>query len=293
MEYNTFFFAHGQVWIFLFGMYIYERDINHWIRFGQFIPFWHIPISLFSIIALGICLASGLILVTEVTTLRRSPELTKTLFFIAFFLFILQVIVIIVSVEFYVGISLLQATSIFPLPITFLIALLLLRHKGFRFMRKSYFQGFLMIVSCLMFPFAIVGMYSNSLVLYFPIGVCSIFFHNNLVEWGRFNMLFYLGRFFPEFIIFAGIWMVVGLILTAETIKLWGGKELTKKAFSMFILLLTFEIVYPIILVLLTYSGYLENINYIVPLPIPFLMAILLLKRRGVTLMPFKNIRGL
>ena len=120
-EYGTPEFGHVQAWIFSFGMYIYEWDINGWIRFGQFVPFWSTSTSLISIIALEI----GLILATEVISIKENTELTRKVFCYNIFLFSLHVILIVG-----LGLSLFGWDNIFPLPIPFLITILLLKHRG-------------------------------------------------------------------------------------------------------------------------------------------------------------------
>lgn len=121
IEYGTPEFTHVQAWIFSFGVYIYEWDINRWIRFGQFVPFWSTPISLISIIALEI----GLILAAEVISIKENTELTKKVFCYNIFLLSLYVILIVG-----LGLSLFGWDNIFPLPIPFLITILMLKHRG-------------------------------------------------------------------------------------------------------------------------------------------------------------------
>jgi hypothetical protein len=121
IEYGTPEFAHVQVWIFSFGVYIYEWEFDRWIRFGQFVPFWSTPISLISIIALEI----GLILAAEVISIKENTELTRKVFCYNIFLFSLHVILIVG-----LGLSLFGWDIIFPLPIPFLITILLLKYRG-------------------------------------------------------------------------------------------------------------------------------------------------------------------
>jgi hypothetical protein len=263
-----------QYWIFPFG--VYYHDYGEWLGLGRFQFALEYPFSFFNIIAV-IWVIIGMILATVVTRFRGSKKLTKKRFTILILLLSLQIVLPIVVVllvwqyPYYV----------FPLPIPFLVAIFLLRREGVQFMRESYFQGFLIFVSSLMLPFAIVGRHPSFLMYgqewLFPFGE----------YYGRFYMLFHRS----SFTIFAVIWVVSGLILAAEVITLLGSKKLTKKIFTILILLLILQLVGPIVAVLLVYSRSLAGILYVIPLPIPFLVAILLLKWSGVTLMPVKNLR--
>ncbi len=294
MEYSTPLFTYVQVWIFPFGAFFQEFGIGNYPTSSQFVMlFSQSYLILFSIIELVTSVAIGLILATIVVTLQESTDIIKKIYVFTILLLLITIqvaLAIDVVTLFALGGSLLWANYIFPLPIPLLIAILLLKHKGFRFMRESYFQGFLIFISSLMLPFAVVGFETNSQNWLFPFGVYQLSFSEHLVRSG-FLMPFYRENWFPYFIIFAVVWGAIGLIFAAEVIKLWGGKKFTKKAFSISIILLTLEIVGPIVAVLLMYGWTLAYISYIIPLPIPYLVAILLLRRRGVTLMSVKKLR--
>lgn len=290
-EYTTLFFTHVQVWIFPFGTLIQEFGTGNYPIFSEFVMlFSQSHLIIFSIIELVTSVTIGLILATIVVTLEESTDIINRIYVFTILLLLITIqvaLAIDVGTKFGLGGSLSGANYIFPLPIPLLIAIILLKHKGFRFMRESYFQGFLIFISSLMLPFAVVGFETNSQNWLFSFGVLGLSFSEHLVRSG-FLMPFYRENWFPYFIIFAVVWVAIGLIFATEAIKLWEGKRFTKKTFSISIILLTLEIVGPIVAVLLMYGWTLAYISYVIPLPIPCLVAILILRRGGVTLTSVK-----
>ena len=284
-------FTHVQVWIFPFGAYFQEFGIGNTLISSKSVLLFsqRYPI-LISIMVIMANLVVGLFLATKVITLQESTDITKKIYVISilFTLLIIQfTLTIDVMTLFGRGGYLLWANYIFPLPIPLLIAILMLKYKGFKFMRDSYFQGFLIFISSLMLPFTVVGFETNRQDWLFPFGVYHLSFSEHLIRSG-FLMPFFRENWFPYFIILGLGWMTLGLTLAVEMVKLWESKELGKKAFCILIILLILQIVGPIAAVFLVYDWALV---YVIPLPIPFLITILLLKHRGITIIPFKNLR--
>ena len=289
MEYNTPIERYVQVWVFPFGAYFQEFGIGGHPASSKFVMlFSQRYLFLFSITEVVLSVMIGLIFAKEIITLQQSTDLPKKIYLFTVLL-LLYSIQVAFAIDVVLGGSWIMINYIFPLPIPLLIAILLLKYKGFRFMRESYFQGFLVIISSLMLPFAVIGFESNRQEWLFPFGVCHLIFNEHIV-WTRFFMPFFLENWFAYFNILAMIWVVIGLFLAAEVIKLWESKELTRKAFSISIILLTLEIGCPIILGFLMYNWSFD-IKYIIPLPIPFLVVILLLKHGGVTITPIMDLR--
>lgn len=288
MEYNTPIERHVQVWVFPFGAYFQEFRIGGYPTFSQFVMlFSKSYLFLLDIMIVMTSVAIGLILATEVITLQESTDITKKIY-VGTILFLLLIIQFGLAIEVAgLGGPLYWANYIIPLPIPLLLAILLLKYKGFRFMRESYFQGFLIFVSSLMLPCAVLGFETNSQEWLFTFGVYYLMFNEHLVR-ARFFMPFFLEYWFPYFIILGVGWMAIGLALAVEVVKSWERKEFERKAFFISIILLILQIVGPIAAAFLVYDWILV---YVIPLPIPFLVTILLLKHRGITIIPFKKLR--
>jgi hypothetical protein len=284
IESPTWIGTHNQYWIFPFGVYIH--DYGQWLGLGRFHFVFEYPISYFIIIAV-IWVIIGLILTAVIMKFRGSKKLTKKMFTILILLLSLQIVGPIVVIL--LGFQL--VTYIIPLPIPFLVAILLLRRDGIQFMREPYFQGFLIFVSSLILPFAVVRFETPTQILYFSFGEYINYFD----QWpwiSQFYMLFYPRHSSPYFTIITVICVMIGLILAVEVMTLLESKRLTKKIFTILILLLILQIAVPIIMILLAFSSSSVGVIYIIPLPISFLIAILLLESNGITLITAKNLRG-
>ena len=289
LEYTTPFFRHRRVWIFPFGAYIQEIGIGDYPISSQFrLLISQGNLILFSIMIIVTSVVFGLILATKVITLQENSDLVKKIY-VSSILLLVIIIQIALAIEmmriFGIVGSLLWIHYIIPLPIPLLITILLLKHKGFRFMRESYFQGFLVLVSSSILPFAVVSFEIHYQEWFFSFGIIYLIINEHL-RWTLYFMPLFLENWFPYFIILGIGWMAIGLALAVVVVKSWERKEFERKDFFISIILFILQILGPIAVVFLVYNW---NLVYVIPLPIPFLIAILLLKRRGVALMPVRT----
>jgi hypothetical protein len=128
----------------------------------------------------------------------------------------------------------------------------------------------------------------------FPFGICSYNFSSE--SWYIATPFQYPFVWFLDIIaiilsIIAITWVILGLVHTAVLMRIHENHEHAKQAIAAVFILLILQLIVPLTVIPLLYGDVGSSVKFIIPLPIPFLVAILLLKRSGVTLMPVNNLR--